>query len=162
MISSRARDFTSFCDVECPLGCFASRIDNLTPWQTNKRKIIQKRNKNLKKFRKMLCIFSIILEISNAETFTQTVNITKYGEKIEMKKYAACHFYDYENETSTIIVKIGEDHEFLDINDIQIGINHIYLPPEVREWLQDTCAKGQLRKRTLVEQDICATRLWPF
>ena len=52
-----------------------------------------------------------------------------------MKKYAACHLYDYENETSTIIVKIGEDHEFLDINDIQIGINHIYLPPEVRECL---------------------------
>ena len=97
----------------------------------------------------MLCIFLIILEMSVAESFTQTVNITKYGEKIDMKKYAACHLYDYENVTSTIIVKIGDDHEFLDINDIQIGINHIYLPPEVRESFFYSC-KTHAQKDTSV------------
>jgi len=103
----------------------------------------------------MLCIFLIILEISVAESFTQTVNITKYGEKIDMKKYAACHLYDYENVTSTIIVKIGEDHEFLDINDIQIGINHIYLPPEVRILILNGC-------KTFAQKNICAARYFLF
>ena len=94
----------------------------------NKRKKKPEKETEIRKFSPMLLIFSIIFQSS----FAQTVEIRSYGQKIEMKKYSACHLYDYVNETSTIIVKVGAENEFLDIKNVQIGINHIYLPPEVK------------------------------
>ena len=86
-----------------------------------------KREQKSEIFLQMLLILIIIVQNS----LCQTIFITKYEEKIYMKNFAACHLYDYVNETNTIVVKIADDHKFLDINDIQIGISHIYLPLEV-------------------------------
>ncbi|CAG5101987.1 Oidioi.mRNA.OKI2018_I69.chr1.g89.t1.cds [Oikopleura dioica] len=55
--------------------------------------------------------------------------IKNYGEKIDLRRFASCHIYDMEL-TKTITVKLSEDEdvEFLDINDVQVGIGHVPLP----------------------------------